>query len=223
MNKAKIAEIFKSIQGEGRYAGLLQTFIRFYGCNLHCDYCDTKLTRYAAYSVKELTDTISSLPYRTQWLALTGGEPLCQIAFLEKLLPYVSPYKFKIYLETNASRPKALKKIIKWCDVISCDIKLPSATKRKSLWSVHDDFFSIAKKKELFFKVVITTKTRFVEIKRLNIFMKEKKRYSVYLQPDLSKSSKKVLANTLVFQEYLLDQRIDARVMPQMHKMLNVR
>ena len=40
-HKAKIKEIFASIQGEGPYVGVKQLFIRFCACNLNCDYCDT--------------------------------------------------------------------------------------------------------------------------------------------------------------------------------------
>ena len=43
MNKssaARISEIFVSIQGEGAYVGQKQLFVRFAGCNLHCEYCD---------------------------------------------------------------------------------------------------------------------------------------------------------------------------------------
>ena len=40
-NKAKIKEIFSSIQGEGLLVGVEQIFIRFCKCNLACKYCDT--------------------------------------------------------------------------------------------------------------------------------------------------------------------------------------
>ena len=40
-NRAKIKEIFSSIQGEGLYIGCKQIFIRFCACNLNCYYCDT--------------------------------------------------------------------------------------------------------------------------------------------------------------------------------------
>jgi 7-carboxy-7-deazaguanine synthase len=223
MNKAKVACVFKSVQGEGKYAGVLQTFVRFYGCNLDCTYCDTKTTRYVQYDVEQLAEAVLSPQYRTGWLSLTGGEPLCQVKFLERFLPYIAPHRFKVYLETNSTRPSALKKVIRWCDVISLDLKLPSALKKRSLWPTHEEFFSIAKRKELFFKVVITSHTAFSEMKRIARFMKDKNTYTVYLQPDSSCMNKKLVAHTLMCAEYLLGQNIDTRVVPQIHKFLKIR
>jgi 7-carboxy-7-deazaguanine synthase len=43
----RIAEIFRSLQGEGRLTGVDSTFVRASGCNLRCGYCDTP---YASWS-----------------------------------------------------------------------------------------------------------------------------------------------------------------------------
>jgi organic radical activating enzyme len=37
MSKLKIAELFYSIQGEGRYMGVPSVFLRTFGCNFTCD------------------------------------------------------------------------------------------------------------------------------------------------------------------------------------------
>ena len=36
MSKIKIAELFYSIQGEGRYMGVPSVFLRTFGCNFEC-------------------------------------------------------------------------------------------------------------------------------------------------------------------------------------------
>ena len=49
LGSMRIAEIFRSLQGEGRLTGVESMFVRFSGCNLRCRFCDT---RYASWSPK---------------------------------------------------------------------------------------------------------------------------------------------------------------------------
>jgi len=74
----KINEIFYSIQGESTYAGIATVFIRTSGCNLRCNYCDTKYAYNEGqrFSVEKLVDISSS--YKTNYICITGGEPLLQ-------------------------------------------------------------------------------------------------------------------------------------------------
>ena len=104
----KVVEIFTSIDGEGVRAGELTTFIRLYGCNLHCSYCDT---RYACEQTEE------NLPYNemaiediveqckkecTRNITLTGGEPLIH-KDTKYLLRALSDEGFDVNVETNGS------------------------------------------------------------------------------------------------------------------------
>ena len=80
----KIAERFKSIQGEGVYAGTPMAFIRFVGCSVGkkiCQHCDTDFEKVGSswrcggeFTAEQLR--LWSEPYRH--VCLTGGEPLDQ-------------------------------------------------------------------------------------------------------------------------------------------------
>ncbi|MCD6583098.1 MAG: 7-carboxy-7-deazaguanine synthase QueE [Candidatus Omnitrophica bacterium] len=218
--EAKVAGIFRSIQGEGKYVGSLQVFVRFFGCNLNCQFCDTKLKKFKLYDVNSLKKAVSSL--KVKFLSLTGGEPLCQADFLKMFLENIAKDKFKVYLETNATLYKNLRKVIKYIDIISFDLKLKSSTGGSQLWKVHEEFFKVAKLKEIFFKTVITPSTQFDDIKRLAGFLKDKLDYPLYLQPDSRNLNKRLLKKIFIFGEYLLSKGVDTRILPQVHKFLKI-
>lgn len=76
----QIAEIFHSVQGEGRFAGTPSVFVRTSGCNLRCWFCDTPYTSWhpegSAWNVERLLDQI--IRYECPHVVLTGGEPMLQ-------------------------------------------------------------------------------------------------------------------------------------------------
>ena len=59
MNEIRISEVFSSYQGEGLYAGEKQIFVRFYGCNLKCCYCDEIEKRYKVFSIGKIISEIT--------------------------------------------------------------------------------------------------------------------------------------------------------------------
>jgi 7-carboxy-7-deazaguanine synthase len=74
----RIAEIFRSIQGEGRLTGTESVFVRTSGCNLRCGYCDTPYASWAPegedLSVDEIAARVDQLG--CTHVVLTGGEPM---------------------------------------------------------------------------------------------------------------------------------------------------
>ena len=97
----KINEIFYSIQGEGFFTGTPAVFVRFAGCNLACDFCDTNHQGYKEYTEDEIIAEIKK--YTVNHVVLTGGEPTLQItkSFIDKLH---EAGKF-IQVETNGTIP----------------------------------------------------------------------------------------------------------------------
>ena len=219
--KANIKEIFESIQGEGPYIGVKQLFVRFCGCNLSCKYCDTDFDskKSKEYTVKALIKEINNHS-DCHSVSLTGGEPLLQTEFLKEFLPF-SP--LPVYLETNATLPDELKQIIYFVDYISADIKLPSCTHLPDLWDKHDKFFSVASKKDLFAKIVFNKNITDEEIEKA-VKLASKYDTEIILQPEFKADKMSVDINVAqkIFDKFLINYD-KVRLIPQVHKFLNVR
>ncbi|MCM8773804.1 MAG: 7-carboxy-7-deazaguanine synthase QueE [Candidatus Omnitrophica bacterium] len=222
MYKGRISEIFKSIQGEGPYFGISQVFVRFYGCNLNCAYCDTRQVYFKEMSVEEVKKNIYTYQdYHS--ISITGGEPLLQVDFLRELLPQFKYDNKLIYLETNGVLYQNLKKIIPWVDIIAMDFKLPSSCGSQDLFIQHRYFLEEALKRETFIKVVITPSTKEEDlVEAFSIVRSISPEIIFVLQPEhpLEEALKERLG---YFLDLGKDYLPNIRAIPQMHKILGVR
>lgn len=221
-DKAKIKEIFASIQGEGPYIGYKQLFIRFCGCNLRCGYCDTDYDAKNAksYSPEELAEIVEK--YKDcHSISLTGGEPLLNTEFLKDFLPLCP---IPVYLETNATLAKQAEEIIDFVDYVSADIKLPSCTGIDNLWEVHDKFFESCKSKDLFAKVVFDTKITEEEISK-TCALGAKYAIELIIQPKTDSTGKTTLDSDELerIHDRFLKKYKKVRLIPQVHKYLDLR
>ena len=102
----KVVEKFVSINGEGTRAGELAVFIRMKGCNLDCEYCDTKWANEENASCEIMTEEDIRNYIRdtgVKNVTLTGGEPLFR-KDMDVLIDYLLQDKDRVVeIETNGS------------------------------------------------------------------------------------------------------------------------
>ena len=239
-----IIEIFSSIQGEGKYVGYRQAFLRFEGCNLSCDYCDTEHRvgshRYCRVelnpgshrqleipnpltpaAVAEYVNNFADITPH-QALSLTGGEPLLHTKFITELAPLV---RLPLLLETNGTLGPRLKRVLPLISIISMDIKLPSMVGQE-LWGEHGVFMEIAREKDLYVKLVIERESSTSEIsKAISLIASVDRSIPLILQPVTPHGHCKAPSADLMLkaQEMALGPLRDVRVIPQTHVMMGQR
>jgi len=106
-NKLAITEIFYTLSGEGDDVGVPTTYVRLFGCNLKCPWCDTK------YSIEKIDDTVqivtleeivnTIIGYGCKHVAFTGGEPMLYIEKINDIIGLLSLHSdnYTYHFETN--------------------------------------------------------------------------------------------------------------------------
>ena len=220
MSSIKLKELFASIQGEGPLVGYKQIFMRLCGCNLKCKYCDTDFDAINAkeYTISELLEYVKKYS-ECHSVSLTGGEPLLHTSFIREFAQ-ISP--LPIYLETNATLYEQLNDVIDYIEYVSADIKLPSATGMPAQWDIHDKFFEIANKKNLYAKVVFDSKITDDEIENV-CHLAKKHNIELVLQPMMIGKTPSIKSE---FMQQILDRCLQkhkrTRLIPQVHKFIDV-
>jgi 7-carboxy-7-deazaguanine synthase len=227
---AQITEVFKSIQGEGKYVGVPQVFVRFVGCNLSCPWCDSAGSRnpvegmYETYAPRDLWREVRYLLPGARSVSLTGGEPLMHKDFLKQFLPILKEHKVTVFLETNGTLPGAFREIVDFVDIVAMDFKLPSSVGGQDSWAAHDEFLGLACGKDVFVKAVVTMSTELVDIMRaVDVIVAHDAAIPFYLQPNSLELGDELLSKCTEFQEYCATYLAEVRVLPQVHKFLNIK
>lgn len=130
----RIAEIYRSIQGEGLLTGAPSVFVRASGCNLRCWFCDTP---YASWhpegrdlSVDEIAAQVEE--WNCRHVVVTGGEPMLY-AELIPLCERLRSVGRHVTIETAGTLYLPVS-----CDLLSISPKLASSTpsvERHARWS----------------------------------------------------------------------------------------
>ncbi len=201
----KVNEIFKSIQGEGSFAGRLCSFVRLTGCNLRCSYCDTTYAykKGADLSIEEIIRKVKALG--SNLVEITGGEPLLQKE-TTKLIDTLTKQKYIVLVETNGTI--SIKNINQHA-IIILDLKCPgSKMSANTLWK---NIKYLRKKDEV--KFVIGDRKDYDWAKDIAAKYNLAQRVnSVHFSPVYGKLVPKELA------EWICCDNLDVRMQLQLHK-----
>ena len=222
--ESPLIEIFSSVQGEGKYVGCRQIFVRFADCNLRCKYCDTDFERRGQCRIDDMLDEIKRLMSEApiHSISLTGGEPLIHWEAIRALAERLSGVK--MFLETNGTLIDELERVIDVIDIISMDVKLPHSIGR-NLFDVHRRFIEAARRKDLYIKIVIDGETTVEEFQSaLEMISSVSKDTLLIIQPVTPVKNVRAVEpkDILKFQSAALKYLSDVRVIPQTHRLINV-
>ncbi|MDQ1254453.1 MAG: 7-carboxy-7-deazaguanine synthase [Euryarchaeota archaeon] len=242
---SSVKEVFCSVQGEGPYVGTRQAFVRFSGCNLSCEYCDTDFANSAAcnYENAEGSGIFEKIPNpvsiekleamlqpfeKLHSISLTGGEPLLHANFIKNL-----DLSYPLYLETNMTMPEQAKIICDKVAYVAGDFKLPEAIGRfcPEILETHVEntieCFKLLRKnssRDCFCKIIVGWNTNFESVISAVEYVADYVS-CVILQPETQNgSADRVCSNQAYVQKILELQRnllemTDTRIIPQTHRM----
>jgi 7-carboxy-7-deazaguanine synthase len=201
----KIAEIFKSLQGEGKNQGKPCLFIRLAGCNLHCRWCDTAYAQ--SGGMEMILDIILEQVWRMNpsYVCITGGEPLQQADELEPLLVSLHKRGTTIDIETNGTLDfKRLQPYASIC----MDVKCPSSGEQSNLALLD----AIRPQDSVKFVVMDEADCRYAQ----DIITSYRIRGEIFLSPVYG-------SDYAIISKFVLVNNLPVRFQLQLHKIIGVR
>lgn len=208
----KVNEIFLSIDGEGVRTGLPTVFIRLYGCNLKCSYCDTRYScensEYIEMPLMDILDEV--LTYGVPRVTLTGGEPLIHDG-VKDLINSLIANDVEVNIETNGAvdldkfwEYKYNSKVI-----FTMDYKCASSgmEDKMKLWNL-----KLLQPKDVIKFVV----SNYNELEKMEYILEESEcKAQPYVSPVFGAIEPKELV------EYILDNKLNnVKVQVQLHKII---
>jgi organic radical activating enzyme len=236
--RAKLSEIFTSIEGEGILFGTKTMFVRLAGCPLKCHWCDTPyaipLDSGSDHPIDEVKSLIAkSLHPNTYKVNFTGGEPLLQHEAVIELAKFIREKGIKTYLESACYDSVRFAKVLPYIDIVKVEFKLRDSKvvddkHYGSLLRSELDCLKLAAAsgKPTYIKVVVTNSSSLKEFKALvqEVFRvaKPAEIAGFIIQPSY-KIDEPTLDVLFGFYDAVYPVYDQVRVVPQLHKIIGVR
>lgn len=237
--RARVSEIFTSIEGEGIFVGKKTLFIRFSGCHLKCRWCDTKyalpLDSGTEYQIDEIEDLIiRELQPFTYKVNFTGGEPLLQTDAVIKLADFIKKQtNLKTYIESSCFDSELFSKVLPYIDI--CKIEFKTDDSKVVENEVYDSLLlneikclelAVESNKTTYIKIVVTNSTNLESFKNLVYNISKKIRPSdivgFIIQP--SRGVDQPTVNKLLDTYDIVQPMFpEVRIIPQLHKEIGAR
>ncbi len=210
LDKLKVVEIFRTVEGEGRWVGLPISFIRLEGCNLRCPWCDTTYSydgkTYKEMSIKQIISEVEK--FRLKRVCITGGEPFFS-PYLPDLVQALLEKNYKVFIETNGTLwNEKFKTIFNENVYITCSPKPPMYFVHKELIPYINELKFVI---DEYISIDHIIKPEFIDLLKNDI---------IVLQPESNK--KQMVEKALYIQDKLLELGIESRIIPQCHKVLGL-
>ena len=204
-NKMLICEIYQSIQGEGLQMGQPSVFVRVTGCPLRCKWCDEPkaLSEGTIMTITEILKKVSSFPHKP--VCLTGGEPLAHKQ-IGNLIGALVAAKHAVLVETSGAL--SIENVPRLHGVqISMDIKCPSSGMHRRMRL--ENLRLLRRDDQV--KFVITDRRDYNYAKQI---MKDHGiPCTIIFQPEGGREM-------LPLVSWVVEDGLDARVLPQLHKII---
>lgn len=219
----KVVEIFASIEGEGKRTGLPTVFVRLFGCNLDCSYCDTEYANKDDSNPKFMSVVAIMAEVETfgiKSVTVTGGEPLLH-SNVELLVELLVKGGYWVNIETNGSvdvehwfnklpqsvRKKALSEKL----FFTVDYKCPSSGMEDAMQSPYGMYRKLRKEDVLKFVVGDVQDLE----KAVDVIECSRTEAEVYISPVFGKIQPREIV------EYMLKNKLhNAKVQVQLHKVI---
>ena len=205
----KVNEIFSSIEGEGIRTGQLVTFIRLYGCNLNCSYCDTRYScENGDYKIMTVLDILAEVErLNISRVTLTGGEPLIH-PFVGELINALIDEGYEVNIETNGSidiYPYTLKENV----IITMDYKSISSGENSKMNPANLGYL----REQDVLKFVVGNKEDLADMK--DVIKNYNPKSSIFVSPIFNQ----IEISEIV--EFIKDNKLnEVRVQVQLHKII---